>query len=86
MISMVKKLLEHFMKNNYRRLIKKNLELKKHLRKKVINYMLDGKVVIIHLIVGLTKKIYYNIIARFKVMQQKQIFKIFHMLILQVLH
>ena len=29
MISIVKKLLEHFMKKNCRRLIKKNLELKK---------------------------------------------------------
>ena len=43
MILMVKKLLEHFMKNNCKRLIKKNLELKKYLGKKVINYMLNGK-------------------------------------------
>ena len=57
MILMVKKSLEHLMKKNCKRLIKKNLELKKHLRKKVINYMLDGKVVIIHLIAGLIKKI-----------------------------
>ena len=57
MILMVKKSFEHLMKKNCKRLIKKNLELKKHLRKKVINYMLDGKVVIIHLIAGLIKKI-----------------------------
>ena len=35
----------------------KELELKKYLRKKVINYMLNGKVMIIHLIVGLIKRI-----------------------------
>ena len=35
----------------------KELELKKYLRKKVINYMLNGKVMIINLIVGLLKKI-----------------------------
>ena len=57
MTSMVKKLLEHFMKKNYRRLIKKNLEQKKDLGKKVINYMLNGKAIIIHLIAGLIKKI-----------------------------
>ena len=57
MILMMKKLLEHFMKKNCKRLIKKNLELKKYLGKKVINYMLNGKVMIIHLIVGLIKKI-----------------------------
>ena len=57
MISMVKKLLEHFTKKNCKRLIKKNLELKKYLGKKVINYMSNGKVMIIHLIAGLIKKI-----------------------------
>ena len=54
MISMVKKLLEYFMKKNCKRLIK------------VINYMLNGKVMVIHLISGLIKKIWYNIITRFK--------------------
>ena len=49
---MMKKLLEHFMKNNCKRLIEKNLKLKRYLGKKVINYMLNGKVMIIHLIVG----------------------------------
>ena len=48
------------MKNNCKRLIKKNLEQKKYLRKKVINYMLNGKVMTIHLIAGLIKKIQYN--------------------------
>ena len=56
MILMVKKLLEHFMKTNCIRLIKKNLEQKKYLGKKVTNYMLNGKVMIIHLIAGLIKK------------------------------
>ena len=39
MILIVKKSLEHFMKKNYRRIIKKNLEQKKYIRKKAINYM-----------------------------------------------
>ena len=50
MILMVKKLLEHFIKNNCKRLIKKNLELKKYLKEKVISYMSNGKVIIIYLI------------------------------------
>ena len=57
MISMVKKLLEHFMKKNCNRLIKKNSELKKYLKEKAVSYMSDGKVIIIHLIVGSIKKI-----------------------------
>ena len=57
MISMVNKLLEYFMKKNCKRLIKKNFELKKNLKEKVISYMSNGKVIIIHLIVGLMKKI-----------------------------
>ena len=57
MILMVKKLLEYFMKKNYRRLIKKNLGLKRWLKEKEINYMLNGKVMIIDLIAGLIKKI-----------------------------
>ena len=57
MISMVKELLEHFMKKNCKRLIKKNSESKKYLKEKVISYMSNGKVIIIHVIVGLIKKI-----------------------------
>ena len=53
---MVNKLLEHFMTKNCKGLIKKNLELKKYLGKKVINYMLNGKVMTIHLIPRLIKK------------------------------
>ena len=56
MILMVNKLLKHFIKSNCKRLIKRNLELKKYLGKKVINYMLNGKVMIIHLIARLIKK------------------------------
>ena len=44
---MVKKLLEVFIKKDYKRLIKKNLEKKKHLKEKVINYMSNGKGMII---------------------------------------
>ena len=58
MISTVKKLLEHFMKKNYKRLIKRNLEQKKLLGGKEINYILNGKVMIIHLIAGLIRKIW----------------------------
>ena len=57
MTSMVKKLLKHFMKKNYRRLIKKNLGLKRCLEEKEVNYMLNGKVMIIHLTAGVIKKI-----------------------------
>ena len=54
---MVKQLLEVFMKKNCKRLIKKNLQLKKQLKEKVINYMLNEKVMIIHLIARLKEKI-----------------------------
>ena len=47
MILMEKKLLEHFTKINCKNQIKKNLELKK-----AINYMLNGKDIIIRLIAG----------------------------------
>ena len=57
MTSMVKKLLKHFMKKNYRRLIKKNIGLKRCLEEKEVNYMLNGKVMIIHLTAGVIKKI-----------------------------
>ena len=55
---MVKKLLEFFMKKNYKKLIKKNLESKKFLKGKVINYISNGKDIIILSIVGLIKKIW----------------------------
>ena len=44
-ISMVKKLLEHFVKKNYKKLINKNL-----------SNMSNGKVIIVHLTAGLIKK------------------------------
>ena len=56
MILMVKRLLEHFMKKNCKSLIKKNLGLKRGLKEKVINYVSNGKVMIIPLIIGLIKK------------------------------
>ena len=46
-----------FIRKNSKRLIKKNSEQRKYLRKKVISYMRNGKVIIIYLIVGLIKKI-----------------------------
>ena len=45
------------MKKNCKRPIKKNLELKKRLKGKEINFMSNGKDVIILLIAGLIKKI-----------------------------
>ena len=57
---MVKKLLEHFMKKNCKRLIKKNLEKKKCLKEKVTSCMLNGKGMIILLIVELIKKTLYK--------------------------
>ena len=56
MISMVKKLLNYFMKKNYKRQINKNLELKKVSKEKVKNYMSNGKVMIVRLIARLIKK------------------------------
>ena len=44
------------MKKKCKKLVKKNLELKKYLKEKVINYMSNGKVMIVVLIVGLIKK------------------------------
>ena len=60
MIWMVKKLLVVFMKKNYKRLDKNNLEYKKYLKEKVINHMLNGKGMIIYLIVGFIKNISYK--------------------------
>ena len=57
---MVKKLLEAFMKKNCKKLTRQNLEKRRYLRQKVINYMSNGKVMIILLIVGLIKKISYK--------------------------
>ena len=57
---MVKKLLEVFMKKNYKKLIKNNLEYRKYLKEKVINYVSNGKDMIIHLIAGLIKNIFYK--------------------------
>ena len=56
-ISMAKKSLEDFMKKNCKRLSKKNSGQKKYLKEKATNYMLNGKVTIIRLIVGLIKRI-----------------------------
>ena len=54
----MKKLLEYFMKKNYKRLINKNSGQKKQSKEKAINYMLSGKVMIVNLIVGFIKKTY----------------------------
>ena len=46
-----------FTNKNCKKQVKKNLDQKDYLREKIINYMSNGKVMIIHLIVGLIKKI-----------------------------
>ena len=51
-----KKLLEIFTKRNCRKQVKKSLELKKSLKEKMINYMLNGKTIIILLTNALIKK------------------------------
>ena len=56
----MKRLLVAFMKKNCKKLIKNNLEQRKYLKEKVINCMLNGKDMTIHLIVGLIKKISYK--------------------------
>ena len=56
-ILMVKKLFEHSTKKNWKRQTKKNLEQKNLLKENVINYISNEKVLIIHLINGLIKKI-----------------------------
>ena len=47
-----KKLLGRFRKTNCKKHIKKNLELKNKSKEKTINYVLNGKVIIVHFIVG----------------------------------
>ena len=54
---MGKKLLEVFTKKNCKKLVKKNLGWKKYLKEKTLNYMLNGKGMIIALIVRLIKTI-----------------------------
>ena len=49
-----------FMKKNCKRLIKNSLEQRKYLKEQVINCLLNGKDMTIHLIVGLIKKTLYN--------------------------
>ena len=52
------------MKKNCKKLVKKNLEQKKYLKEKVINYISNGKGMIIVLIVGLIKKTMNEIFKR----------------------
>ena len=56
MIPIVKKLLERFTKNNYKKQINKDSRFKKSLKGKEINYMSNGKDMIIYLIAGSVKK------------------------------
>ena len=57
MMSMVKKLLEHFMKKNYKKTTnQQGFRIKKRLKEKDLIYMSNGKDMIINLIAGLRKK------------------------------
>ena len=57
MTLMENKFMQRFTKTNCTKQIKKNLELKKKSREKLINYVLTGKAMIIRLIVGSKKDI-----------------------------
>ena len=52
----MKKLLEHFIRKNYKKQINKNLGQKKSLKEQETSYMSNGKDIIIDLISGLLKK------------------------------
>ena len=49
-------LLEHFIKKNYNKQLKKDLGQKKSFKEKQLNYMSNGKEMIIPLIAGFIKK------------------------------
>ena len=70
----MKKLLEHYMKKNYKRLTKKNLGLKKRLKEKVIDYMSNGKVIMIHLIAGLIKRFSVILLVTISLYKNESIF------------
>ena len=55
MILMIKKLLEHFMKKKLQKTNQEEFRIEKVIKKRVI-YMLNGKDMIIHLIIGLIKR------------------------------
>ena len=61
MISIMKKVLEHFMKKNYKKQIEKDLGKKKSLKKGNKLYMSNGEDMIINLIAGLIKIFLYKI-------------------------
>ena len=52
---MVKKILEHYMKKNWKK-NRKEFQIEKVIKKKERGYMLNGKVIEVHSIVGLIKK------------------------------
>ena len=49
-----------FYEKELQKKVNKNLELKKYLKEKVINYTSNGKVMIVHLLAGLIRKILYK--------------------------
>ena len=59
-ILVVKKFLERFLKNDYKKEIQKSFGLKKQLKENEINYMLRGKTTIVFLIIGLIRETKYR--------------------------
>ena len=59
-ILVVKKFLERFLKNDYKKEIQKSFGLKKQLKENEINYMLRGKTTIVFLIIGLMRETKYR--------------------------
>ena len=57
---MVKKLLEPFLKKKWQKTNQKEFKLEKIMKKEEINYMSNGKDMIIHLIVELMKRMLQN--------------------------
>ena len=56
----VEKIVGTFYENELQTTNQKEFRIEKVIRKKVINYMLNGKVTVIRLIAGSIKKIYYK--------------------------
>ena len=60
MVSMLRKVLDNFMKKNYKRQINKDFGWKKSLKGNEINYMSNGNDMIIYLMAVSIKRIFYK--------------------------
>ena len=82
-----------FYEKQLRKTNQKEFRIEKVIKRKETNYMSNGKDMITQLIAELIKKTHLNHLVEilmlkliYLILQQKQISKIFHMLILQVSH